>query len=136
MEAVCVSTFPSCYISFCIKKKGKYANSKPQLLLTAGLSRHKNGIMQQIGKKIDLTTHVESTVFCSAHEICHSLAIFFFQIWIEMSYFGCPRLCEALIMDWRQYFCPLLSVMTAVSELNIKLMPRWQMPRVVFILLE
>lgn len=24
-------------------------------------------------------------------------------------------------MDWMQYFCPLLSVMTAVSELNIKL---------------
>lgn len=62
---------------------------------------------------------VEYTISCSVHEICHSSAIF--QIWIKMSYSGCSRLCESLIMDWRQYFCHLLSIMTAVGELNIKL---------------
>ncbi len=48
--------FPAAMFLCCIKKEGKYANSKPQLLLTAGLSRYKNGIIQQMGKKIDLTT--------------------------------------------------------------------------------
>lgn len=109
---------------FCVKKDRKYANSKPQLLLTAGLSRHKNSIMQQIGKKMDLTTLLNSLFsIVRMRFVVHWLffSFFLFQIRIKMSYSGCSRLCEAVIMDWMQYFCPLLSVMTAVSELNIKL---------------
>lgn len=121
MEAGCVSTFPRCDVFILYKERTKICKLQTSAATHSRPFKTQKWYYATNWQEDWSDNPVESTIFCSAHEICHSLAIFSLQIWIKMSYSGCSRLCEALIMDWRLYFCPLLSVMTAVSELNIKL---------------
>lgn len=118
MEAVCVSTFPSCYAFLLYKERKKICK-----LQTSAVTHSRPFKTQKwyYGKKLARRWIWQPFWMHYFHEICLSLTISLLRIRIKMSYSSCSRLCEAVIMDWRQYFCPLLSVMTAVSELNIRL---------------
>lgn len=114
MEAV--STFPSCNVYlFCIKKERKKICKLQNSVATHSrpFKTQKMVLWQEDGSDNPVEFNIS---------IVHMrFVIPFISEFKKKSYSGCSRLCEAVIMYWMQYFCPLLSVITAVSELNITL---------------